>query len=213
MTDPVDELWRGFETPDFLASHLEHEFHSKASGFMQAMRLVYDSEVLPNSSPDVKAKSQGRLDREIKQVLSEWFQHPDRPIEDRSDTQEQHYVQAKNHTTQGNSTRGFYWPPTLEESPEARQASLQQFWDILKWTEDRFLFITRSGYIGVGPTNVVEGDKVFIPLGCCTPLIIRKIEKESFEVIGDSYVCGMMQGEMIEKLSESATDLTDVVLC
>jgi hypothetical protein len=33
-------------------------------------------------------------------------------------------------------------------------------------------------------------------------LYIWRVETENFELIGDTYVCGMMQGEMMEKLED-----------
>jgi hypothetical protein len=50
--------------------------------------------------------------------------------------------------------------------------------------------------MGLGPANVQTGDMVCILFGCPRPLLLRKFEN-SYLLVGDAYVYGMMRGEMI----------------
>lgn len=79
-------------------------------------------------------------------------------------------------------------------------------------TVRRTFFITDRGYIGLGPAKIHVGDHVYILLGGQTPFILREagsrnvpripsrrrlgyVERNCFEVIGGSYIHGLMDGE------------------
>ena len=61
------------------------------------------------------------------------------------------------------------------------------------------VFRTRKGYIGVGPENVQEGDQVCILRGLFIPIILRSVVggEGRFEVIGETWVHGIMDGEFM----------------
>ncbi|KAH8591907.1 heterokaryon incompatibility protein-domain-containing protein [Bisporella sp. PMI_857] len=61
----------------------------------------------------------------------------------------------------------------------------------------RSLIITKTGYIGLGPPEVQEGDLVSILLGCSVPVILRP-KGESWWFVGESFVCGIMDGEILK---------------
>lgn len=65
-------------------------------------------------------------------------------------------------------------------------------------------FITRKGYLGVGPPRTRAGDQVWILCGGRVPFVLRRIETkvgngepQERTLIGDSYVHGIMDGEAI----------------
>ncbi|KAM0277826.1 hypothetical protein ACHAQH_005530 [Verticillium albo-atrum] len=71
----------------------------------------------------------------------------------------------------------------------------------------RTFFTTDEGYIGLGPKHTKPGDKVFALLGCDVPLVLRNHRTggskanlqgdTAFEVVGDSYIHGLMCGEAL----------------
>lgn len=75
-------------------------------------------------------------------------------------------------------------------------------------TANRVLFITQRGYIGLGPPSVKAGDGVYILSGGSTPFILRFAgiqrvaerigEVPCYNLIGDCYVHGIMQGELVK---------------
>jgi hypothetical protein len=89
----------------------------------------------------------------------------------------------------------------------------------------RRFFITETGYIGLGPAGMRVGDQLYILLGGHTPFILRQkplsivrgggtpillpFESESaakrvFEMVGDAYVHGLMDGEAMKEWWEVA---------
>ncbi|RYP26982.1 hypothetical protein DL767_007845 [Monosporascus sp. MG133] len=65
-------------------------------------------------------------------------------------------------------------------------------------TYGRRLFITKKGYIGLGPTSTKPGDNVALLSGGRTAYIMRLRSKKApftYEFLGESYVRGMMNGE------------------
>lgn len=82
-------------------------------------------------------------------------------------------------------------------------------------TTCRTFFISEKGYIGLAPAIAVPGDKIAVLFGGKVPYIIRREESEerlsTWTYIGDSYVHGIMDGEVIKYL-ESGQVESEVLL-
>ena len=61
--------------------------------------------------------------------------------------------------------------------------------------QGRSFIKTREGYIGLAPQTAVPGDHVCILLGCSTPILLRPAPNNQFQVVGECYVHGLMNGE------------------
>ena len=62
----------------------------------------------------------------------------------------------------------------------------------------RRLFATNRGYIGLGPSEMQEGDHVYIISGGNIPYILRPVSgkrPQTFELVGGCYLHGVMYGE------------------
>ncbi|KAI3333872.1 HET-domain-containing protein [Ustulina deusta] len=105
-----------------------------------------------------------------------------------------------------NPNRGY---PTLAEVRDevvrlaaypkrAEQSTLAKgfFVDLMIWTADFHVF-TMSDYIGLSRAPVQPGDEVFIILGCDSPMIVRPRSDGEYEVVGDCYIHGAMDGEVL----------------
>ncbi|GME28878.1 uncharacterized protein K452DRAFT_353118 [Neofusicoccum parvum] len=57
---------------------------------------------------------------------------------------------------------------------------------------------TEKGYLGLLPRQTKPGDVVCILLGCNVPFIIRKADKGMYRLVGECYVHGIMEGEVVE---------------
>ncbi|KAI1080943.1 HET-domain-containing protein [Whalleya microplaca] len=80
------------------------------------------------------------------------------------------------------------------------------------WRENMWwmqtLFFTETGYIGLGPSTIQQGDEVWIMSGCRVPFAFRPrgqdhktIESgnaDGYEFVGDTYMPGIMHGEAVE---------------
>ena len=61
----------------------------------------------------------------------------------------------------------------------------------------RRLVETSSNRIGLAPEGTMPGDNVVILLGCSVPLVLRAVgpATQSYELIGECYIHGLMKGE------------------
>jgi len=70
------------------------------------------------------------------------------------------------------------------------------------YSNNRRLFVTKRGYLGLGPGNTNEGDLVYILFGAPVPIILRRQENNEFACIGEAYVHGVMDGEITQGTSD-----------
>jgi hypothetical protein len=63
---------------------------------------------------------------------------------------------------------------------------------------NRVFFLTRKGYIGIGPYGMQEGDEVAIFDGDSTPFVLRADESGSdrWKLVGECYLDGWMYGDL-----------------
>ncbi len=59
-------------------------------------------------------------------------------------------------------------------------------------------FITKKGYCGLGPNALRSGDMVCVLYGGAVPFVLRP-KKELYQLIGEAYVHGIMEGEAISQ--------------
>lgn len=78
---------------------------------------------------------------------------------------------------------------------------------VAKKGRNRSLFYTRTGYIGLGPPGCRVGDLVCLLFGGEVPFILRP-RAESYQLVGDGYVHGIMEGEAV---STYATERAKIV--
>ncbi|KAF4546265.1 Heterokaryon incompatibility protein [Lasiodiplodia theobromae] len=61
----------------------------------------------------------------------------------------------------------------------------------------RQAFKTSEGYLGIGPHGMQVGDFVWIVVGTSVPLVLRRCMAEAWCIVGEAYVHGIMDGEMM----------------
>jgi hypothetical protein len=73
-------------------------------------------------------------------------------------------------------------------------------------------FITKKGYIGMGPPNTKPGDQVWILYGGRVPFVLRKSlgdsassETQKLKLVGNAYVHGIMDGQAVQDNPEVKT--------
>jgi hypothetical protein len=94
---------------------------------------------------------------------------------------------------------------------EAKEVMASWWAGILRRVWDRRFFISSSKAMGLASEEVVEGDLICIPLGCCHPVIIRKVE-DHYINLGEAYVDGYMYGEAMEMLERGELKLEEFEL-
>ena len=60
---------------------------------------------------------------------------------------------------------------------------------------NRSFITTKEGYIGLAPSETKPGDQICILLGCQSAMILRPASSSRYQVVGESYVHGLMNGE------------------
>jgi hypothetical protein len=59
---------------------------------------------------------------------------------------------------------------------------------------NRTFFISKGGYMGMGPKALAEADLICVVLGCEVPLLLRK-NGDHYLLVGECFVWGLMDGE------------------
>ena len=60
------------------------------------------------------------------------------------------------------------------------------------------LFTTAQKWLGLGPFNLEEGDEVWLLKSAKVPFILRPYGASQYRLIGEAYVHGIMQGQLID---------------
>jgi hypothetical protein len=61
------------------------------------------------------------------------------------------------------------------------------------------LVILKNNLLGFAPQQTEVGDKIVVLLGCNFPVVLREVG-EHWELIGEIYVDGIMNGEAMDRL-------------
>jgi hypothetical protein len=73
----------------------------------------------------------------------------------------------------------------------------------------RSFFVTADGYMGLSPLFAERGDLICVLLGCSVPMIIRRCGT-NYVVVGDAYVYGMMEGEVMKQVEKGRLHVQDL---
>jgi hypothetical protein len=79
--------------------------------------------------------------------------------------------------------------------------------------EERVLVTTETGYLGLLPEAARPGDVIAILLGCNCPMVLRPHGISFYRVIGECYVHGLMDGEILGQRGGKDNLLREFVLC
>ncbi|PVH72336.1 hypothetical protein DL98DRAFT_660133 [Cadophora sp. DSE1049] len=77
------------------------------------------------------------------------------------------------------------------------------------YCNNRRLFRCEGGRLGWGPDQMREGDVICVMHGASVPFVLRSVGRDRFEIVGDAYVHGIMDGEA---MSLDGVDDVDIVL-
>lgn len=93
--------------------------------------------------------------------------------------------------------------PGAESTDEAMEHRATCFFHrVMSMTNERRVFRTASGRVGLGSEFIVRGDKVAIFLGAQTPFVIRESSLRdgsmAHKLVGEAYVDGIMEGEFFD---------------
>ncbi|EKG15489.1 ankyrin and HET domain-containing protein [Macrophomina phaseolina MS6] len=62
-------------------------------------------------------------------------------------------------------------------------------------------FTTSSGLLGIGPEELCKDDHLWILLGAHVPFVLRAMGNDCWNIVGEAYVHGIMDGELTQQSS------------
>ncbi|KAJ3942568.1 hypothetical protein N0V92_013800 [Colletotrichum tropicale] len=98
--------------------------------------------------------------------------------------------------------------PSVVPQLEDRDADFQ----LEKYALGRRFFITEKGYMGLAPVGAQTGDIIVVLFGSHVPFILRGREAGDYEVVGETYVSGIMKGEVLKDLNEGKCEANRFML-
>ena len=81
---------------------------------------------------------------------------------------------------------------------EVKAAAWQRYYLAMQCLYDFRPFLSKKGYIGMAPEFTIPGDMVCVIFGAIVPYVLRRVSKTRFELVGEAYVHGIMDGEAID---------------
>lgn len=82
------------------------------------------------------------------------------------------------------------------------------------WATARRFIITKKGHYGLAPQAVQQGDMCCIIYGMCVPVVLRKIVGDRrYKFVGEAFMLGLMNGEVIENIKKWGLEEQEVTLC
>lgn len=76
---------------------------------------------------------------------------------------------------------------------------LAAYWrSMVSRSSGRKCFASQRGYLGVGPAMALQGDVIAIMLGMDTPLVLRPVGDNHYQIVGEAYIHGIMDGETMK---------------
>ncbi|KXT16822.1 hypothetical protein AC579_6797 [Pseudocercospora musae] len=125
-------------------------------------------------------------------------------------TQTQPHPDLPNHVRSASAASTVVVDPDTGMDAKMRSASRAST-AILKACQNRRYFLSASGRMGLGPANMRVGDVVVILYGGRFPFILRA-NGDEHELVGYSFVHGIMKGEMMEEHVEDGKEDTTFLI-
>jgi hypothetical protein len=95
--------------------------------------------------------------------------------------------------------RGFVPDPTRLYDRDTKKDHFTLQWKLA--AENRYIFRTEGGFLGLGLQNLRPGDRIYILQGAPVPYVFRNRDtnrENVFDLEGEAYVHGIMYGEALE---------------
>lgn len=78
--------------------------------------------------------------------------------------------------------------------------------------EGRKLVTTKTGFIGLAPEAIEQGDVIAVLFGCNFPVALRRF-KNCYKYVGECYIDGLMEGESVDAMKCGEYQAVDITLC
>jgi len=93
-------------------------------------------------------------------------------------------------------------PEKYAKLPRESQIILSNYWKTAvafsKRLSNAVLCFTTKGYVGLCPNGTVADDEICLLNGGRVPFVLRKGDGESYTLVGECYIHGIMHGEALK---------------
>jgi hypothetical protein len=77
----------------------------------------------------------------------------------------------------------------------------------------RCFCLTKDGRLGMGTGFMAPDDVVVVPLGCRTPILLRRAgSRGEYRLIGDVYIHGYMTGRAVKQWKEGKREVKRYII-
>jgi hypothetical protein len=66
----------------------------------------------------------------------------------------------------------------------------------------RRMFRTKENHLGIAAESIEADDQIWILPGAAAPMVLRKVDDENWKLVGEAYVYGIMNGELVHKIGD-----------
>ena len=81
---------------------------------------------------------------------------------------------------------------------EVKSMAWQRYYLAMQYLYDSRPFLSKKGYIGMAPEFAAPGDMICVIFGAIVPYVLRRVPENGFELVGEAYVHGIMDGEAMD---------------
>lgn len=106
-----------------------------------------------------------------------------------------YFVPSQKHTAQFHTGQEFLAAFLRDEKQQVPEDAENFMGNVYVMCKNRSFIQTREGYIGLAPRLARPGDQVCVLLGCSQPLLLRPAPNRQYQVVGECYMYGLMNGE------------------
>ncbi|KAH7483825.1 hypothetical protein FOMA001_g7271 [Fusarium oxysporum f. sp. matthiolae] len=109
------------------------------------------------------------------------------------------YMASTSSITGFSSDLNLEWTSTVAKELADTFSQASQYASLLgTYAGQRRVFLTDKGHLGLAFSSALEGDSVWVVSSCPVPLVLRPRDDGTYQLVGDSYVHGIMKGEAVK---------------
>ncbi|KAI7771863.1 hypothetical protein LZL87_006139 [Fusarium oxysporum] len=119
------------------------------------------------------------------------------------------YMASRSSITDFSSEVDLEWTSSVAKELANTFLQASQYASLLgRYAGQRRVFLTDEGHLGLTLCSAFEPDSVWVVSSCPVPLVLRPRADGTYQLVGDSYVHGIMKGEAVKDNSWEEITIT-----
>ncbi|EXA46594.1 hypothetical protein FOQG_10985 [Fusarium oxysporum f. sp. raphani 54005] len=119
------------------------------------------------------------------------------------------YMASRSSITDFSSEVDLEWTSPVAKELANTFSQASQYASLLgRYAGQRRVFLTDEGHLGLALCSAFEPDSVWVVSSCPVPLVLRPRADGTYQLVGDSYVHGIMKGEAVKDNSWEEITIT-----